>query len=180
MNTDFSGIFTIEGTQNSKNNVIYAEDSSEIPADLREASAIKFPNGVMFWGAITTKDLVPRDGPINVTHWLRDQRWLDKRKRMYMTGDLYAKFLREEAIPAIDEAVENLNEVIFQDDQDSKHRTQVAMDVVNEFFEDRIEPDDGDAKFADVWPIENIRGIMKKKTKGKNSKILIRWWILLI
>ncbi|CAF1307494.1 unnamed protein product [Rotaria sordida] len=167
VNTDFSGIFTIEGFHNSKNDVIYAEEPSEIPADLREASIVKYPSGVMFWGAITTKGLISQDGPINFTQWLRDQCPLDKRKRMYMTGDLYAKFLREEAISTINEVVENLNEVIFQDDQDSKHRTKTAMDVVNDFFEEIIEPNDGDAKFADVWPIENIWGIMEEKTRGK-------------
>ena len=51
VNTDFSGIFAIEGIHNSKNNVIYA--------DLREALVVKYPNGIMFWGAITTKGLVP-------------------------------------------------------------------------------------------------------------------------
>jgi hypothetical protein len=30
------------------------------------------------------------------------------------------------------------------------------MDVIYDHFEERIEPNDGDAKFADVWPIENI------------------------
>ncbi|CAF3929933.1 unnamed protein product [Rotaria sp. Silwood1] len=132
-----------------KNDVIYAEDPSEIPVDLREASIVKYPTGVMFWNAITTKGLIPQDGPINFTQWSRAQCPLDKRKRMYMTSDLYAKFLREEAIPIINEVVENLN-VIFQDDQDSKHRTKIAMDAVNDFFEERIEPNDGDAKFADV------------------------------
>ncbi|CAF1042510.1 unnamed protein product [Rotaria sordida] len=116
----------------------------------REASIVKYPSGVMFWGAITTKGLILQDGPINFTQWLRDQCPLDKRKRMYMTGDLYAKFLREEAISTINEVVENLNEVIFQDDQDSKHRTKIGMDVVNDFFEERIEPNNRDAKFADV------------------------------
>ncbi|CAF3943111.1 unnamed protein product [Rotaria sp. Silwood1] len=139
----------IEGFHNSKNDVIYAEDPSEIPVDLREASIVKYPTGVMFWNAITTKGLIPQDGPINFTQWSRAQCPLDKRKRMYMTSDLYAKFLREEAIPIINEVVENLN-VIFQDDQDSKHRTKIAMDAVNDFFEERIEPNDGDAKFADV------------------------------
>ncbi|CAF1385316.1 unnamed protein product [Rotaria sordida] len=156
VNTDFSGIFTIEGFHNSKNVVIYVEDSSEISANLIEAPMLKHPNGVMFWGGICTKGLIPHDGPINFTEWLRDQRQNDKRKRMYMTGELYARFLREEAIPAINEVVQNLDEVIFQDDQDSKHRTQVAMDVIYDLFEERIEANDGDAKFADAWPIENI------------------------
>ena len=68
--------------------------------------------------------------------------------------------------------VENLNEIMFRDDQDAKHRTKVATDVVSDFFEGRIEPSDGDAKFADVWPIENIWGIMKEKTRGKTFKNL--------
>lgn len=38
INTDFSGISTMEGFHNSKNDVVYAEDSSEIPDDLRAAS----------------------------------------------------------------------------------------------------------------------------------------------
>ncbi len=41
------------------------------------------------------------------------------------------------------------------------------MDVIYDHFEERIEPNDGDAKFADVWSIENIREIMKGKIRGK-------------
>ena len=67
-----------------------------------------------------------------------------------MTGELYAGCLREEAIPAVIEVVENLDKVIFKDDQDSEHRTKMAMDVIYDLFEERIEPNDRDAKFADV------------------------------
>ncbi|CAF0915595.1 unnamed protein product [Didymodactylos carnosus] len=172
INTDFSGILTIEGFRNNENDVIYAEHSSEIPADLREASVVKFPSGVMFLGAISTKGLIPQSCPFNFTQWLQDQCPLDKRKRIYMIGDLYAEFLREEAVPAINEVVKNLDEVIFQDDQDSKHRTKVAMDVVYDHFEERIEPNDGDATFADVWPIKSIWGILKEKTRGKKFQTL--------
>jgi hypothetical protein len=167
INTDFSGIFTVEGYYNSKNDVVYAENSSEIPPDLRNASISKYPVGVMFWDGICTQGLIPLDGPINFTQWLRDQRSDNNSKRLYMTGELYAKFLDEEAIPAIAEVVEDLDEFIFQDDQDSKHRTKVAMNVIADHFEERIEPDDGDAKFADVWPIENVWGILKEKTRAQ-------------
>ncbi|CAF3710301.1 unnamed protein product [Rotaria sp. Silwood1] len=67
VNTNFSGIFTIEDFQNSKNDVAYAEDASEIPADLREAPKVKYPSDVMFWGTIYTKSLVPNDSQINFT-----------------------------------------------------------------------------------------------------------------
>ena len=38
------------------------------------------------------------------------------------------------------------------------------MDVVNDYFEERIELSDGGAKFADVWFIESICRMMKEKT----------------
>ena len=147
--------------------MVYAENSSEIPPDLRNASISKYSVGVMFWGGICTKWLIPLDGPINFTRWLRNQRSDNNSKRLYMTGELYAKFLDEEAIPAIAEVVEDLDEFIFQDDQDLKHRTKVAMNVVADHFEERIEPDDGDAKFADVWPIKNVWGILNEKTRAQ-------------
>jgi hypothetical protein len=93
-----------------------------------------------------------------------------------MTGELYAKFLREKCIPEIKKPFGDLKDIIFQDDQDGKQRTQVAMNVVSEFFDERIEPEDGDAKLADVWPIENVWGILKEKVRGvtfKNSKTLV-------
>ncbi len=46
------------------------------------------------------------------------------------------------------------------------------MDVIYDHFEERIEPNDGDAKFADVWPIENIWEIMKGKIRGKRFENL--------
>jgi hypothetical protein len=56
---------------------------------------------------------------------------------------------------------------IFQDDQDSKHRTAVAMNTIETIFDERIAPEDGDAKYADVWPIENVWGAMKEKIRGE-------------
>ena len=38
---------------------------------------MKYPSGV-----ISTKGLIPQDGPINFTEWLENQRGDDKRKRM--------------------------------------------------------------------------------------------------
>ncbi|CAF1353390.1 unnamed protein product [Rotaria sordida] len=51
-----------------------AEDSSEIPADLRETSTVKYPSDVLFWGAIFTKGLIPQDGHLIFTKWLHNQR----------------------------------------------------------------------------------------------------------
>ena len=167
INTDFSGIFTLEPFQNSKNDVVYAHSIDEIPAELREAPKEKYPKGIMFWGAISSFGLIPQNGPINFTEWLQDQREPGTRGRMYMTGERYAKFLRERVIPTVQEVVDDLSTVIWQDDQDTKQRTRVALDTVNEFFDERIEPGEFDAKFADVYPIENVWGILREKVRGK-------------
>ena len=56
---------------------------------------------MMFWGAISSHGLIPQNGPINFTKWLNEQREPGRPGRMFMTGNLYAKFLREKAIPEI-------------------------------------------------------------------------------
>ncbi|CAF2603383.1 unnamed protein product [Rotaria sp. Silwood2] len=110
----------------------------------------KYLSGAMFWDGIRTKGLIPHDGPINFIQWLRDQRRNDKCKRVYITGELYARFSREEAIQPINEIVEIVDEAIFQDDRVSKHRMQVAIHVVYGLFGEKIEPTYGDIKFANV------------------------------
>ncbi|CAF0867523.1 unnamed protein product [Rotaria sordida] len=72
INTDFSETFTTESFQNSKNDLVNAEDSSEISTDLRKAS----------------KNLIPKDSSIHFTDWIQNQRQNDRRKSMYMTGKL--------------------------------------------------------------------------------------------
>ncbi|CAF1037217.1 unnamed protein product [Rotaria sordida] len=64
--------FTTESFQNSKKDLVYAEDSSEISTDLRKAS----------------KNLIPKDSSIHFTDWIQNQRQNDRRKSMYMTGKL--------------------------------------------------------------------------------------------
>ena len=48
----------------------------------------------------------------------------------------------------------------------------LVMDVVNNIFEGEIEPSNGDVKFADVWPIENIWMIIREKTRRKTFETL--------
>ncbi|CAF3470212.1 unnamed protein product, partial [Rotaria socialis] len=59
--------------------------------------------------------------------------------------------------------------VKFQDDANAKQRAKIALETVNELFIDRISPQEDDAKFADVWPIGNIWGILKKILYAQNN-----------
>ena len=126
---------------------------------------------------ICSKGLIPKSGPINFTKWLDGQKESGSRGKLYMIGELYAKFIRTKVVPAIRNVVGDLDNIFFQDDQDTKHRTQVAIDAVNEFFLQRISPEDCDAKLADCWPIERVWGILKEKLRGKtfqNQTALVR------
>ena len=104
-------------------------------------------------------------------------RQLGQRGKIYMTCVLYAKFSREKAVPEIRKVIGNLDNVMFQDDQDGKQRTQVVMETISELFQERILHCYGDAKLADCWCIENLLGMRKERTRSKtfaNEEALIR------
>ncbi|CAF1202171.1 unnamed protein product [Rotaria sordida] len=80
-------MFDQEDIQNSKDNVLYTEDPSEIPVTLIGTPKIKYPSNVIFWGRISMKGLILSDGSINFTEWLQNQHRNDKCKRMYITDE---------------------------------------------------------------------------------------------
>ncbi|CAF2409311.1 unnamed protein product [Rotaria sp. Silwood2] len=154
------------GFHNKRNDGVWAEEGEEIEAGLIDVQTDKFQRGVIFWGAISSQGLIPSHGPNNVSDWLEQQRPLnsDRRKRVYLTNQLYEKFLKQKAAPAIKKAFRKPKlDPIFQDDQDRKHRTSLVRNTVAQLFNERIEPADGDTKFADVWRIENIWGVLREK-----------------
>ncbi|CAF1287772.1 unnamed protein product [Rotaria sordida] len=169
VNTDFSGVFTLQPFQNKRNDGIWAEENEAIPSSLINAPTDKFKKGIIFWGAISSNGLIPVDAPISLTKWLHEKQYhVKKNKKMYLTGDLYSKFLIEEAAPAIYEVFENSGATpIFQDNQDNKHRTTLVKNTVADLFDERIDPKTGDAKFADIWPIEKVWDAIKEKVRGQ-------------
>lgn len=121
VNCDFSGLFTLQGFQNRRNDGVWAREGEEIEANLINTQMDKFQKGIMFWGAISSQGLIPSQAPINVTQWLEQQRTAsnDKRKRIYLTSQLCAKFLTEKAVPAIKTVFrESKLNPIFHDDQE--------------------------------------------------------------
>lgn len=176
LNTDFSGMFTLTAQYNQHNEGVYAESISDIPYELKTKSKEKFPRGVMLWGGISYQGLFPKESPIFVNDWLESTRLEgDKsRKKIYFTGERYAKFIRTIIAQTAAKELGDLQNIIFQDDQDRKQRTQVALYAVKHVFIHRIEPKDCAAKLADVWPIENIWGTLKEKLRGREHKDIVQ------
>ena len=92
----------------------------------------------------------------------------EKRKGIYLTSQLYAKFVKEKAASAIKATFRKCKLTpIFHDDQDRKHRTKLVRNTVAQLFNERVQPLDSDVKFADVWRIENVWGALKEKLRRK-------------
>ncbi|CAF1340721.1 unnamed protein product [Rotaria sp. Silwood1] len=165
INTDFSGKFTLESLSNPHNAGGWARNAAEIPLTIRNRPRNKFAIGVVFWGGISYDGLIPKNGPIDVTSWLKAQVKENRQQKTYMNGRLYAKFIKEVGYKHIRKL--SSTEPLFPDDPDTKHRTKHVLETIDKLFIDRILPEEGDAKFADVWPIKKVWGIIKEKVRGE-------------
>ncbi|CAF1189010.1 unnamed protein product [Rotaria sordida] len=144
INTDFSRKFTLDPFRNKRNDDIWAEENEPVPLSLINASTHKFEKEILFWGAISSFGLIPARAPINLSKWLHQQQEHSKKnKTIYLTNDLYGKFFIEEVAPAI------------------------KKEIVDSLFDERIESKIGDAKLADIWPIENVWRAIKGKLRGQ-------------
>ena len=103
---------------------------------------------------------MPSQALINFAQCLEQQSTAsnNKRKRIF-TNQLHVKFLKDKAAPMIKRAFRKSKmNPIFHDDQDRKQRTILVRSTVAQLFSELIEPEDGDAKLADVWRIGNVWG----------------------
>ena len=122
------------------------------------------------WGAISSRGLIPKDGPIFIDEFLNDYQWEPKAKRT-MNSRKYIDLLQESIIPSIEEVYPDCG-YIFQDDCDSIHRAKLVLDFIDKNMPDRIMPVDQASKLDDVWPIENIWSIIRLKLMKKNDQDL--------
>jgi hypothetical protein len=70
INTDFSGHINLVQKHNSKNNVIWSTSKATIPLDLQTIGQQKYSPGVILFGGISSRGLIPRSSPIFVDEWL--------------------------------------------------------------------------------------------------------------
>jgi hypothetical protein len=162
INTDFSGRMQLIQKTNFKNNVVWSRSKATIPIELQTIGQEKFSPGVMLFSGISSRGLIPRNSPIFVDEWLKSECRKINKKRLTMDRFLYIKLIEEELKPHIDVLYNDVN-IIWQDDNDPKHRSYYALDKIHEMFYERIEPEEQASKMSDIWPIGNIWGYIREK-----------------
>ncbi len=169
--TDFSSVIRLDRPKNSKNDIIWETSPSAIKDDVRSSGRQKYSQGIMFWGGICAHGMVPKNRPINFSEWLKKKCAEIGKAKITMDNKIYASFLEEKVKPTLIKDYPRVN-FIWQDDPDKKHRTQHVLAKVNELFDERIEPEDQAVKCADIYPIENVWGIIYEKLRAKDTKSL--------
>ena len=79
--------------------------------------------------------------------------------------------VRSYAAPAVNELYPD-GSACWQDDPASIHRCQAAITAVSECFNKRLDHFKQCPKFSDVWPIENVWGIVKDRVSKKKCENL--------
>ena len=119
----------------------------------------------MVFGAVTSRGLIPPNAPIYVSDLLQGY----DPKPKSVTGQVYADMLDEKIGPAVAELYKR-GQAIWQDDPATVHRAGISISAVERNFRFRVPHDIQAPKMSDVWPIENVWGILKDRVKSKDPK----------
>ncbi|CAF3947319.1 unnamed protein product, partial [Rotaria sp. Silwood1] len=101
VNSDYSGKIGLTVMHNTKNNVVYGISRESIPRELLESPKEKFTKGIIMWGAISSRGLIPEDGPIFIDEFL-DEYGSNCNKKETMTSQKYIDLLQEKIMPSIE------------------------------------------------------------------------------
>lgn len=169
ISTDFSAFIRVNMPHNIKNSIVYGISRNEVDQSrLGGVLQEKFSPGFILWGGICSKGLLPKKNPIFFSDWLLKYCLREGKVKKTLDSNGYAAFLREIVFPMIRrELGENAFDVwAWEDDTDKKHRTAIVLHLIDETFKTRISPLQQCGKMADVWPIENVWGILRSKLDG--------------
>ena len=130
-------------------------------------------------GGICSEGLLPRNGPVFFTgknSWLKKHCAKINKSKCTLDNRIYAEFITKHFVRKLRNDLEDdLDEYMWQDDGDKKHRTKHVKEKLNEVFHQRLDPDHQADKMADVWPIENVWGILAEDWEGESLKMTLRW-----
>ena len=121
-----------------------------------------------------SEGLLPRNGPVFFTgkgSWLQKHCKKIKKAKCTLDNRIYADFISKYFVRRLrNDLVDDLADYIWQDDGDKKHRTKHVRERLSEVFEQRLDPDHQADKMADVWPIENVWGMLTESLRGRVFK----------
>ena len=127
----------------------------------------KYSKGLMLFGGICAEGLLPRNGPIFFTEWLSRKCVEIGKEKKTLDNKLSAIFIKQEFVPTLIRDLDgDLDQYIWQDDCDKKHRTKHVLKELKTVFKQRIDPARQCCKLADAYPIENVWGILYEKARG--------------
>ena len=101
-NTDFSATIRTHQRHNTKNNVVYGQNREDI-RDKLTTQEKKFSPGVMLWGGISARGLIPPTCPLFVDEVLADYNKRTGEKSKNINNQCYADMLERLVKPANDE-----------------------------------------------------------------------------
>ena len=101
-NTDFSATIRTHQRHNTKNNVVYGQNREDI-RDKLTTQEKKFSPGVMLWGGISARGLIPPTCPLFVNEVLADYNKRTGEKSKNINNQCYADMSERLVKPAIDE-----------------------------------------------------------------------------
>ena len=164
INTDFSSLIRINARHNSKNHVVYGKDKESIK-ELLVNKEKKFSPGIMLWGGISARGLIPRKAPVYVDDLLNGALKPDGSKKKNVDSLAYIQLLKRKAYPAVTELYPDGNSV-WQDDEAKIHRTAAVLETVSELFNSRV-PAGMASMTADLLVVENLWSILKDHAAKK-------------
>ena len=162
-NTDFSAYIRTQPRHNSKNHVVYAKQKSDVRSLLSNKEQ-KFSPGVMLWGGICARGLVPPSAPLFVDQVLAP--WSKGGAPVKNVNNIvYADMLECLVHPGVMKLYP-AGDCLWQDDEAKIHRTDHVLAKVDELFKHRIPPKMA-SHTADLYPIENLWSILKDEVSRK-------------
>ena len=97
--------------------------------------------------------------------WLKSHCNKIGKKKITLDNTIYASFISEYVVPCLKKEFgpDACEKLVWEDDNDNKHRTSLVLDTVANFFTDRVPVEEQSSKMADIWPIENVWSLLRQK-----------------
>ena len=128
----------------------------------------KYSPGTMCFGGITAEGLVPRNGPIFMDQMLKKKCKKFNKEKKTLDNRIYADMIKLDFRRILErDLIHDLSHYIWQDDGDKKHRTAHVLETLNGVFAQRVDVKTQSDKMADVWPIENVWGMIYSMLEDK-------------